>query len=334
MPIRREKLPPTRSPQQNVSAKTPGGRDAAGVLESYARLPLAFERNMGQSDAQVKYLSRGNSYEVFLTPKEAVLALWQLPHPNGSPALIRPSDNPKASILRLQLAGANPSPAVEGMSQLDRKVNYFIGNDPKNWIGGVPSYERVEYKSIYPGVDLAFYGQERRLEYDFVVSPGADLKAIALQLVGSQKTHVDSLGNLVVSIPAGEVSFQKPLIYQTGANGERQEIAGGYKIGKDGRVEFAVAEYDRSRTLVIDPVLDYSTYIGGSAAGDSALGVAVDGRAMLSLLAKPSTPHSRSQQVRQQLLVSARPTPGLRRTAGHSSLKSIRLEPRSCISAT
>jgi len=232
---------------------------------------------MGQSDAQVKYLSRGNGYEVFLTPKEAVLALWQLPHQNGSPALIRPSDNPKASVLRLQLAGANPSPAVEGMSQLDRKANYFIGNNPKDWIGGVPSYERVEYKGIYPGVDLAFYGQERRLEYDFVVSPGADLKAIALRLVGSKKTHIDSLGNLVVSIPAGEVSFQKPVIYQTGANGERQEIAGGYEIGKDGRVEFAVTEYDRSRTLVIDPVLDYSTYLGGSAVGDSALSVAVDG---------------------------------------------------------
>jgi len=265
----------TKPAAKNLSAKTPGG--APSVLESYAKLPLAFERNMGQSDAQVKYISRGNGYEVFLTPKEAVLALWQLPHQNGSSALIRPSDNPKASVLRLRFAGANPSSAVEGMSQLDRKVNYFIGNDPKNWIGGVPSYERVEYKGIYPGVDLAFYGRERRLAYDFVVSPGADLKAISLQLVGSQKTHIDSLGNLVVNIPAGEVSFQKPVIYQTGANGERQEIAGGYQIGKDGRVEFAVAEYDHSRTLVIDPVLDYSTYLGGSAAGDSALGVAVDG---------------------------------------------------------
>ena len=264
----------TKPAAKNLSAKTPGG--AASVLESYAKLPLAFERNMGQSDAQVKYLSRGTGYEVFLTPKEVVLALWQLPHRN-SPALVRPSDNPKASVLRLQLAGANPSLAMEGMSQLDRKANYFIGNDPKNWTGGVPSYERVEYKGIYPGVDLAFYGQERRLEYDFVVSPGADPKAIALQLVGSKKTHVDSRGDLVVSIPAGEVSFQKPVIYQTGANGERQEIAGGYEIAKDGRVEFAVGEYDRSRTLVIDPVLDYSTYLGGSAVGDSALGVAVDG---------------------------------------------------------
>ncbi len=266
----------TKPAARNVSAKTPGGRGAARVLESYAKLPLAFERNMGQSDAQVKYLSRGKGYEVFLTPKEAVLALWQLPHRN-SPALVRPSDNPKASVLRLQLAGANPSSVVEGMSQLDRKVNYFIGNDPKNWIGGVPSYERVEYKGIYPGVDLAFYGQERRLEYDFVVSPGADPKAIALQLVGSKKTHIDSLGNLVVSIPAGEVSFQKPVIYQTGANGERREIAGGYQIGKNGQVEFAVAEYDHSRTLVIDPVLDYSTYVGGSSVGDSAQSVAVDG---------------------------------------------------------
>ena len=100
-------------------------KPAASVLESYAKLPLAFERNMGQTDSQVKYVSRGNGYEVFLTAKEAVLALWHLPHQNGSSALIRPSDNPKVSVLRLQLAGANPSPAMEGMSQLDRKANYL-----------------------------------------------------------------------------------------------------------------------------------------------------------------------------------------------------------------
>jgi hypothetical protein len=267
---------------------TPPKKDAAPrgyarFLDSYIKLPLAFERNMGQADGRVKYLTHGSGYELFLTPKEAVLALWQ-PEPQfvaGQPSgkILHSSNGLRreASVLRLQLPGANPSAEIEPVNRLERKANYFTGNDHKNWVTDVPSYERVEYRGIYPGVDLAFYGNQRRLEYDFVVSPGADPKGVSLRLAGSKSLRINNDGNLIIGTPSGNISFQKPVIYQLNASGERQEVAGGYLLAKNEEVEFAISSYDRSRALVIDPVLDYSTYLGGSSIGDEGFGVAVDG---------------------------------------------------------
>lgn len=267
----------------NSPGKLSSGQSEARVLGAYGKLPLAFELNMGQSDPHVNYLTRGSGYELFLTPQEAVLALWQPQPPSGSShrlaKLIRPFDgvNQKASVLRLQLRGANASPEIEGIHELERRANYFTGNDRKNWVTDVPSYERVEYRRIYPGVDLSFYGNQRRLEYDFVVSPGGDSNVIALEFQGSQQKRIDNQGNLILKIPSGKVSFEKPLIYQLNGKGERQEIAGGYLLAKNGEVRFAVSPYDHDRPLVIDPVLNYSTYLGGSASpGDAGLSVAVD----------------------------------------------------------
>ena len=284
-------------------------------LKSYGQLPLSFEANRGQTDSQVKFLSRGRGYTVFLTSTEAVLALKkpearsqksqarrQLPFVSGQlqkaarlrPALVAPSlsgaysgsaggtvvptDNGQrtaGAVLRMELVGANPSPRVRPLAQLPGKSNYLIGNDPKKWRTNVPNYAEVEYRDIYSGVDLVYYGNQGQLEYDFVVAPGADPSQIALdvgaRLVPAQgrpegaPLHYDRNGDLLVGTPGGEVVFHKPVVYQrTTDNGQRKAVDGRYVLKGDREVTFEVASYDRSKPLVIDPVLKYSTYLGGS----------------------------------------------------------------------
>jgi beta-propeller repeat-containing protein len=260
-----------------AAGETSAAPKQARILDEYKNLSLAFERNMGQSDSRVRYLAHGAGYELFLTPQEAVFTLLQPQPIDGSkPRFFRSADlSRKASVLRLELAGANPSAEIQGSGQLQRKANYFTGNDHTKWVTDVPSYERVEYRGVYPGIDLSFYGNQRRLEYDYVVSPGANPQAIAFQLKGAKKLRVDGQGNLVVGTASGAVTFRKPLMYQMD-NGRTQPINGKYLVAKNNEIRFAVPEYDRSRALVIDPVVDYSSYLGGSSVGDTATGVAVD----------------------------------------------------------
>jgi len=245
-------------------------------------LPLSFEENQGQTAPEVRYVSHGSGYELFLTPQEAVLALRHDAPPDLSPhhraasirALRKARGTGQTTAIRMHLEGANPEPQITGMDLLPARINYFIGNDPKKWHTDVPSFGRVRYAGVYPGVDLVFYGNQRRLEYDFVVAPGADPKAITLKVDGARKIRINSGGDLVLNVPGGEVLLQKPVVYQQ-VKGERREIACSYAIGSDHRVTFAVADYERSEPLVLDPVLNYSTYLGGSG-DDSGVAIAVD----------------------------------------------------------
>jgi hypothetical protein len=273
-------------PSQVAASQAPkisATKDDAKWSEAYGKLPLSFEENQGQTAGEVRYLSHGSGYELFLTPQEAVLALRPRVARDFSPlhraAFIRAArDANKASqmtTIRLRLDGANPNPQISGADRLPTRVNYFIGNDPKKWHTDVLSYGRVKYAGVYPGVDLVFYGNQQRLEYDFVVAPGADPRAIALKVAGARKMRINSHGDLVLSVPRGEVELQKPVVYQN-VKGERREIFGGYAIDRNRRVTFAVDSYDRSEPLILDPVLNYSTYLGGSA-GDLGFAIAVDG---------------------------------------------------------
>ena len=200
------------------------------------------------------------------------------------------------SVLRMTLVGANARAKMMGLQELPGKTNYFIGNDPKNWHVSVPNYTKVKYANVYPGVDLVYYGNQRQLEYDFVVAPGADLRQIVLE-VGADgfrpsegerpsPLHVDSGGDLVMGINGGEVIFHKPVVYQPAVHTQlitkyraqrtrdKQFIDGNYAIKGD-RVTFDVAGYDKMRPLVIDPTLSYATYLGGSR-DDFGLAIAVD----------------------------------------------------------
>lgn len=253
-------------------------------MEAYGKLPLSFEENEGQTAREVRYVSHGSGYELFLTPEEAVVAL-QPPLPGNLSALHRVAylrslrqarQAGRMTVLRMGLEGANLEAKISGIDPLPGKVNYFLGNKPEHWRTNIPTYSRVKYAQVYPGVDLVFYGNQRNLEYDFVVAPGADPKAIALTLEGARKVGVDSKGDLILSLADGQVIFQKPVLYQN-VRGQRKQIEGGYSLTGKQRVTFAVSEYDRSEPLIIDPVLNYSTYLGGSAPiGDSGSAIVVD----------------------------------------------------------
>jgi hypothetical protein len=254
------------------------------MTRAYGALPLGFEANQGQTAPEVRYVAHGQGYQLFLTNQEAVLTLRQpaatgTKSPKGASALaIRAGRKPyaaaKASVLRLRFDGANPAAEIAGTKQLPGKTNYLIGNDRSKWHTDIPSYAAVRYRGVYPGVDVLFYGRQQRLEYDFVVAPGADPRAIALSLAGARKLEINSRGDVVVNVAGGKIALQKPVIYQE-LNGDRREIAGQYSIGNDRQIRFLVAEYDHTQPLTIDPVLNYSTYIGGEVV-DLGLGIALD----------------------------------------------------------
>ena len=254
------------------------------VLQGYGKLPLSFEANQGQTDRQVRFLSRGRGYAFFLTPTETLLSLSkpassaakqaQQSSVGGSGARLGRAPSPSDVMLRIKLEGANPAAHVKGLEQLPGKVNYFLGNDPGKWRTNVPTYAAVKVHDIYPGIDVSYYGNQRQLESDFVVAPGVDPKAIVLRFRGSDKLEVDANGDLVAHLKDGEIRQKKPFIYQE-ADGHRQEISGGYLLESNDRVAFQLGAYDVSRPLIIDPVLVYSTFLGGSDR-DDAFAIAVD----------------------------------------------------------
>ncbi len=215
---------------------------------SYGKLPLSFGANQGQTDARVKFLARASGYTLFVTADEAVIA------------------GRDGSVERMKLIGANPKMRFEPLDKQPSISNYFIGNDPSKWRTNVPNYGRVALRGVYPGIDLVFYGNERQLEYDWVVAPGSDPKQIRVRWEGGSEVAKNASGDLVLS---ASLVQKKPVILQGG-----KRIEGGYTV-RGREVSFEVAKYDRKQSLVIDPVLVYSTYLGGSL-GDNGNGIAVD----------------------------------------------------------
>jgi hypothetical protein len=229
-----------------------------GVIETYGKLPLSFEANRGQTDYHVKFLSRGHGYALFLTHDEAVLSI-KTPE--------------KCAAVRMRLVGSNPKATVNGQAELPGKSNYFLGNDPAKWRTDIPTYAKVRYEKVYQGVDLVYYGNQGQLEYDFVVAPESDPGRISLTLNGP--IQVDTDGDLIIATKAGDVRFKRPVAYQVSALGAKNLVDAGYALERGNRFGFRVAEYDHSKPLIIDPVLSYSTYLGGNDT-DIRLGMAVD----------------------------------------------------------
>jgi hypothetical protein len=297
------------------------------AVAAYGRLPLSFEVNHGQTDARVKFLSRGRGYTLLLTGDEAVLTLRRASQESKAENRNAKTENRQSAIasripavLRLRLVGANPLAKVTGLEELPGKSNYFIGNDPKKWRTNASTYAKVAYKNVYPGIDLVYYGNQRQLEYDFVVAPGADPKTIRFAVeTGNPKLEkrnsksedvqplspspesrtpnpasvkVDANGDLVIATDGGEIRFRRPVVYQIksavgsqqsavalnhqSAIDNRQFLDGRYVLLAEDRIGFEVADYEKSKPLIIDPVLSYSTYLGGSDI-DEAAAIAVDG---------------------------------------------------------
>ncbi|MBT6717013.1 MAG: hypothetical protein HOB18_05150 [Nitrospina sp.] len=262
-------VPPAEAitPIDNNSAQIPVQEEVdqaskRKVIQSYEKLPLAFEINEGQSHEEVKFLSRGVGYGFFLTPTESVLVLTKRSQPS-SPKSRRHQPVPnsmesESAVVRMKLKGGNPAPKMSGLDKLEGKSNYFIGNDPKKWRTDVTNFSRVKYDEVYPGIDLVYYGNQRKLEYDFIVQPGADYKTIQLDFEGAEKLAVDDKGNLVLKTAAGELIQQAPVIYQE-INGQRKSIDGHYILHGNRHVGFQVAQYDTEKPLVIDPVIIFAT---------------------------------------------------------------------------
>jgi hypothetical protein len=283
----------------------PGGERFTNAAKAhmsarYATVPLNFEINRGQTDSRVKFLSRGSGYTLFLTGTEAVLSLRSQEEPPLHPGGRQLStgagyfsganiDRPRhLAMVRMKVAGGDPAATVTGLDELPGKTNYFIGSDTSRWRTNVPTYAKVKYQGVYPGIDLVYYQNQGQLEYDFVLAPGADPKAIALDLVeeglavssggrtGSRsRLRLDADGDLLIGTQHGDIRLKKPTVYQPRHENRaslRSEpglpssdpVDGRYVLLADNRVGFDIGEFDRNRPLVIDPVLSYSTYLGGT----------------------------------------------------------------------
>ncbi len=245
----------------------PSQQDAtlqAQVREAYGQMPLSFELNRGQTDPRVRFLARGAGYQLFLTSTETVFKF-------------RNNENTGSAVLRMEMAGANPQPQVTGLDELAGRSNYFAGNDQSRWQRNVPNYAKVKYSAVYEGVDVVYYGNRQQLEYDFLVAPFADPQVIALNFEGVDGLSLDSQGNLILRTEAGEVIQHAPVIYQE-TQGVRQTVSGRYIIKSESEVGFEVGVYDRSKPLIIDPLVRrYGTYLGGDSF-DVANGIAVDAK--------------------------------------------------------
>ena len=244
--------------------------DANEVRATYGRLPLSFEANQGQTDPQVTFLSRGRGFTLFLTSSKAVLTLRRavisaaqdVKDAARAVTQARGAGSVPVTVLQMELHGANPDRRLVGLGQLPGTSNYIIGSDPAKWRRNVPHYKKVLCEDLYPGIDLVYYGtNERQLEFDFVVSPGADPAAITLEFEGTDSLEVDGQGHLVLHLPDGALSFRRPHVYQE-VRGATREIGGAYSLQGDRQVAFEVGPYDASKPLVIDPLLSYSTYLG------------------------------------------------------------------------
>ncbi len=245
--------------------------------DHYGNPPLTFEANHGQTESQVDFIARTGGATVFLTPTAAVFSISSESASGVFPSSGLPVTNTPHSLgvaLHMQIVGANPAAIPVGQDRQPGIVNYFIGNDPSRWRTDIPTFGRVQYQDVYPGIDLAYYGNNGQMEYDFIVSPGADPNAITINFAGADSVDLNAQGDLVLHTAAGDVVQQKPFTYQE-AGATRQEVASRYVV--DGTlVRFEVGAYDATRELVIDPlVMGYSTYLGGSKA-DEVYEVATD----------------------------------------------------------
>ena len=245
------------------SAKRP--RDDIPNLEDlYVKFPLLFETNQGQTDTRVDYVSRGPGYALFLMPTEACLSL----------AMQGVHEKPDMLRIGMRLVGGNPHSTSEGLKPLPTKNHYFIGKDASKWHGNIITYAQIRYQEVYPGIDLLYYGNQRKLEYDFIVAPGADPNVIAIDFEGVDKLGINALGDLVFQTGTETIlELHKPGVYQD-YDGVRRHIACSYVL-ENRRVRFQVGPYDVSQSLVIDPVLVYSIRLAGSD-GEAGYAIAVD----------------------------------------------------------
>ncbi|MGH9628473.1 MAG: SBBP repeat-containing protein, partial [Bryobacteraceae bacterium] len=220
---------------------------------------LFFEPNTGQAEPSVDYIARSRGQTVLVSGNEATLLL------NESGRSLPP--------VRMRLTGARDGARPEALEKLPGISNYFVGNDPKRWRTRVPHFAKVRYRDVYPGIDLLYYGSGTNLEYDLIVAPGADPGTIQLTYEGVQAIRTEENGDLLLQVSGTSIRQRAPVVYQL-ENGLRQPVSGSY-VSSGGRVRLALGSYDKGRPLIIDPVIEFSTYLG-AAGYESGVAIALD----------------------------------------------------------
>lgn len=293
-------------PNSTVATRTGVNSSAAAtfterqVREAYSQLPLSFEPNRGQFDRSVKFIARGGGHTTFLTATETVFVMRGRRSASGQNSSATVGNSPTSigelqqqiaerqqhkqerrlqelaarAVVRMRLVGGNENSSVIGSDELPGKINHFWTNNPKKWATDVPVYAQVKYAGVYPGIDVVYHSVQGQLEYDFVVAPGADPRAIALDFAGADNVEVDAGGDLVIHAKDKLLRQHRPLVYQE-INGQRVEVQSGF-VMQGTAVGFQLGHYDATRRLVIDPVLSYSTFLGDETDDDNGFDIAVD----------------------------------------------------------
>ncbi len=314
-PVRQSAVPGSANQNKLASPSESSTKSqvAERAREAYGRMELSFEANHGQTENSVNFLARGADYTLFLKPTEAVFRLQTADsglrndleregsaRPTAAsesrldPATLPANQHsaisdPQSKVLRMKLVGADESAAPQSTNELASKVNYFSGNDASKWRADVPTFAKVRYSEVYPGIDVVYYGNQEQLEYDFEIAPGRNPRTVRLQFDGVDQVEVDAAGDLLLSLGETVIRQPKPVVYQEVA-GLRRAIEGGYSISADGQVGFTVGEYDAQLPLIIDPVLVYSTYLGGGG-GDEARDIAVDSSGNAYICGETTSPN-------------------------------------------
>jgi hypothetical protein len=229
---------------------------SAQTAATFGNLPLYFE-----ADSPAHFQAQGHDLLFSLSP-------------HGAQLVLRGHADAAARAVQMRFVGASPQAQLQGDAELPGKINYFTGNNPAQWRSGLPIFAKVRVEEIYPGINLVYYGNQQQIEYDLTVAAGANPDLIAMRFDGTDKIATDSQDELVLKLGDREILQPKPLIYQV-VGGTRKEIAGAYKILDAHTVVFAVGKYDPALPLVIDPILSYATYFGGTS-GETAWAVAVN----------------------------------------------------------
>jgi len=321
---RRVSAPSTIRPRTGPSTLAHDDTGATRARAAYAALPLAFEGNQGQSAADARFLVRGQGYRLFLTAGAAVLDIAapvrrhapgdptgdSLPGPTtamsvtttspmapmsgtmtasiSGTATVSPTATVSGTVLRLSFLGANPTPRIEGAEPLAATVSYLLGSDQAQWRTGVPTYGRVVYHDLYPGIDLAYDGTQGQVEDTYTIAPGADPGAISLGVTGATAVRLDG-DRLVLDTAQGPVIEQAPVAYQD-IDGQRQDVPARYTLDSADHAGFALGAYDHTLPVTIDPVLAYSTYLGGNA-DDEGNAIAVDAQGDAYVAGETSSPN-------------------------------------------
>ncbi len=283
------------------------------ISENYGKLPLRFEKNTGQLNETVDFISHNNNYTLFLSPTKATFSFEKEKNINNfvnKTKVNRETTNVTAiDVLTMELIGANVNAKAIEIDKLVTTSNYFLNNNEKQWQTNVENFAKVQYQNIYPGIDIAYYGNQRQLEYDLIVSPYTNPDIINLQFSEAQNLTINNEGDLVITVNEQEFYKKKPYAYQE-INGVKQLVTTNYIVKENNKISFELGSYDVSQQLIIDPVIGYSTYLGGTGSDFSnAIAIDTTGNAYIvgyteSLNFPTNNPQQRSISGKNDLFIS------------------------------